>query len=314
MKISYLKKVVCGILAVMMVFALVACSNDTTTSTTNDGNKVVDNSNLDTESMNTIVAVVNGKEVTRADVGDALLTSEKEIISEYIYTSLISEFFKDVEVSDTEIDLQLQLIKTQVGENNWAMYLAYYGGGSEESFKATLKDSLKQEKFIESKKEKVTLTDEDIASVYNADPDAYNIAVLDVIFFGDVETLNKAKELYNGGKSLEEIATALELTVSSNEHTYFKSENLTWSKSFNDCVVGDIIFSGEDSGSLVIARVKELNKGIDNPTVKTDLKDSLIYDKAYEIANNEYVEFLKKQTATIFGEEFPLYTEEHPAE
>lgn len=304
MKISYLKKIICGVLAVVMVMALAACSNTTTTPADSASNNTA---NLETEGLNTVVAIVNGKEVTRADIGDTLLTTEKEIISEYVYTQMLSEFFKDIEVTDTEIDLQMQLIKTQVGEENWAMYLAYYGGGSETSFKATLKDSLKQEKFIESKKEGVTITDEDLAAVYNADPDAYNIVVLDVIFFSDVDTMKQAKELYNGGKTLEEVATAMSLTVSSDEHAYFKSDSLTWSKSFNDCVVGDIVFSGEDSGSLVMARVKELNKGIDNPTVKNDLKDTLLYDKSYEIANNEYVEFLKKQTVTIFGEEYPLY-------
>ena len=312
MKKSYWNKVICGLLAVLMVFCLAACSNNE--GTTNNGDTPVDNADLETETMNTVVAVVNGKEITRADIGDALLTSEKEIISEYIYTSLISEFFKDVEVTDTEIDLQMQLIKTQVGEDNWAMYLAYYGGGSEESFKTTLAESLKQEKFIESKAATVEVTDEELAEVYNADPDAYNIVVLDVIFFSDVESLRESQTLYNSGKSLEEIATAMSLTVSSDEHAYFKSDSLTWTKDFNDCSVGDIVFSGEDSGSYVIARVKELNIGIENPTVKNDLKDTLVYDKGYEIANNEYIEFLKTQTASIFGEDYPLYTEESSAE
>lgn len=316
MKVNYFKKIMCGVLAVIMLLALAACGTEDVKDNTNVDNSVdnVSNENLETESLNTVVAVVNGKEVTRKDIGDALLTSEKEIISEYVYKSMISEFFKDIEVTDTDLELQLQLIKAQVGEDNWNMYLMYYGGGSEEAFKVTLTESLKQEKFIESKKADVSLSDEDIAAVYNEDPDSHNIVVLDVIFFGDVENLNKAKELYNGGKSLEEVAIAMETEISSNEHAYFKSENLTWSKSFNDCVVGDIVFSNEDSGSYVMARVKELNKGIDNPTVKNDLKDTLIYEKAYEIANNEYIEFLKKQTVTIFGEDYPLYSEEHSAE
>lgn len=314
MKVNYFKKIMCGVLVVVMLLALVACGTEDVKDDTNVSTDNVSEENLETESLNTVVAVINGKEVTRKDVGDTLLESEKEIISEYIYKSMISEFFKDTEVTDTEIELQLQLIKTQVGENNWAMYLMYYGGGSEEAFKVTLAESLKQEKFIESKKADVTLTDEDIAAVYNEDPDSYNIVVLDVVFFGDVESLNKAKEYYNNGKTLEEVATLMETEISENEHAYFKSESLTWNKSFNDCVVGDIVFSGEDSGSYVMARVKELNKGIDNPTVKNDLKDTLIYEKAYEIANNEYIEFLKKQTVTIFGEDYPLYSEEHSAE
>ena len=131
MKVNYFKKIMCGVLVVVMLLALVACGTEDVKDDTNVSTDNVSEENLETESLNTVVAVINGKEVTRKDVGDTLLESEKEIISEYIYKSMISEFFKDTEVTDTEIELQLQLIKTQVGENNWAMYLMYYGGGSE---------------------------------------------------------------------------------------------------------------------------------------------------------------------------------------
>ena len=301
MKGNFGKKVMCGLLAATMMMSLAACGS-------NDGTKVDSNSTTATvEGNDSIVAVINGKNVTRSDVGADLLTAEQDVISSYVYTQLQSEFFKDVEITADQLALQLSMIKAQVGEEQWPVYLAMYGGGSEEAFTEMLKESLKSEQYISKKMETVEVTDAELSEKYNVIPDHYNIALLDVIFFSDVPQLTEAKKLYDEGKTFDEIAETMELEISPDEHTYFESESLTWSKDFNDCVVGDILFSGDDSGSLVIARVKELNIGLDNPTVKKDLTDSIKYEKAYEIANEEYGEFLKEQKVTIMGEDYPLY-------
>lgn len=301
MKGNFGKKVMCGLLAATMMMSLAACGS-------NDGTKVDSNSTTATvEGNNSIVAVINGKNVTRSDVGADLLTAEQDVISSYVYTQLQSEFFKDVEITADQLALQLSMIKAQVGEEQWPVYLAMYGGGSEEAFTEMLKESLKSEQYISKKMETVEVTDAELSEKYNVNPDHYNIALLDVIFFSDVPQLTEAKKLYDEGKTFDEIAETMKLEISPDEHTYFESESLTWSKDFNDCVVGDILFSGDDSGSLVIARVKELNIGLDNPTVKKDLTDSIKYEKAYEIANEEYGEFLKKQKVTIMGEDYPMY-------
>lgn len=292
-----MKKIFSIVLAMVMMLSLCACGD-----TAKSGSGV--------ESKDTVVAVFNGKEITRGDVGDDLIMAEQDAIMNYVYSQVVKEFFKDVEVTDSEADLQMELMKAQVGEEQWPIYLAMYGGGTEESFREMLIDSLRQEKYISEKGESVEITDEKLASLYDANPDYYNIAVLDVVFMGDVNALAEAKKLYGEGKSLEEIAEALGSEVSSNEHTYFDSDGLTWEKNFNDCSVGDIVFSGEDSGSLVIGRVKELNIGISNPTVRQDMIDMLKYEEAYNQTNEEYIEFLKTKTVTIFGEEFPLYEEE----
>ena len=302
MKVNVGKKVICGVLAGMMALSLCACSND---ATTNSGTSTTTNTTV--EGSDTVVAVVNGQNITRGEVGADLVAAEKEVISSYIYTKMQSDFFKDVVVSDDDVKLQLDMIKGQVGEEQWPLYLAMYGGGSEEAFTDMLKESLKSEEYIASKMDGITVTTEELSEAYNANPDHYNIAVLDVMFFGDVAQLNEAKKLYNEGKSFDEVAEAMSLEIAKDEHTYFVSESLTWDKDFNDCAVGDVIWSGEDSGSLVFCRIKELNVGVDNPTVKTDLTDSIKYEKAYEIANEEYGEFLKEQKVTIFGEDYPLY-------
>lgn len=300
MKGNFGKKVMCGLLAATMMMSLAACG-------TTDSTKVDSDSTTIVEGSDSVVAVINGKNVTRSEVGADLLTAEQDVISSYVYTQLQSEFFKDVEITADQLALQLSMIKAQVGEEQWPIYLAMYGGGSEEAFTEMLKESLKSEQYISKKMENIEVTDAELAEKYDANPNHYNIALLDVIFFSDVPQLTEAKKLFDEGKSFDDIAKAMELEISPDEHTYFESESLTWSKDFNDCAVGDIIFSGEDSGSLVIARVKELNIGLDNPTVKKDLTDSIKYEKAYEIANEEYGEFLKEQKVTIMGEDYPLY-------
>lgn len=293
-------RVISGILSGLLILSLCGCNNSSSTP----------NSVGEKEGENTVVAEINGKPVTRGEVGEDLRTSEEEVISQYIYDLMLDEFLKDVEVTDAELNLQMEIMKNQVGEESWPMYLVYYGGGSEETFKVMLKKSLRQEKLISQKAESITLTEEELETEYNKDPDSYNIAVLDVIFFSSVEQLNQARTLYNEGKTLEEIATEMELTVSSDEHTYFKSENLTWNKEFSDCAVGDIILSNSDSGSLVIGRIKQLNQGLDSEIVRQDLEETLKHNRGYEAINNEYIDFLKTQTVTIMGNPYSLYQEQ----
>ena len=160
--------------------------------------------------------------------------------------------------------------------------------------------------------EDITIEKSVIEEQYNADPNAHNIAVLDVVFLNSVDDLKKAKDLYAQGKSLEDISKEFDSEIFKDEHTYFYSEGLTWSADFAKSKVGDYIFSGEDSGSLVIGRIVELNTGVDNAKVNEDLVNSLKYDEAYNMVNKEYENFLKEQKAQIFGEDFALF-EEAPA-
>ena len=231
---------------------------------------------------------------------------EGKIANLHLAVVMLKEFFKDVKVTDSEVQLQMEMIKSQVGEDSWPLYLAYYGGGSEDSFKAMLTDSLRQESYISTKMESITIEDSIIEETYNADPNAHNIAVLDVVFFDSVEDLNKAKDMQKNGKTLKEIADEFGYDVFENEHTYYYSEGLTWSANFANCSVGDYIFSAEDSSSLVIGQIVELNSGVNNEKVREDLVQNLKYDEAYNITNQEYEEFLKTQTVKIFGEDFKL--------
>lgn len=295
------KRVVSGVLVgVLALSCLAGCSTN--------GNNT--NKSGETENGSSVVATINGDSVARSEVGTDLLDAEKEVISEYVYNKMLEKFFSDVEVTDTEVNLQIEMMKAQVGEESWPIYLTYYGGGSEETFKTTLKQSLRQEKYISERSEKVEISDEELETKYNESPDKYNIAVLNVVFLSDAEQLNKAIELKDSGKTLQEIATELSLEISEKEHTYFESDSLNWSTPFNACKVGDIVTTDAESGSYVIGEIVELNKGITNTVVRDDLLKSMKYDKAFAEVEAEYVEFLKTQKVEIMGEPYSLYQEE----
>ena len=258
------------------------------------------------ENANSIVAEIDGTTYTRGEFGDALLTAEADAITTHLLSVLQSEFFKDVTVTDDEVTLQLELMKTQVGEENWPMYLAYYGGGSEEAFSEQIRASLRQEKYIQGVSDTITLEESEIEEIYNGDPDAYNIAVMDAIFFGDADALAAGVELVNQGHTLDEIATELEMEISEDEHTYYSTDSLTWNKELNTCAIGDIVYTVDDSGSYVIGEVVELNEGLSNTKVHEDLESSLKYSKAYDQVSNEYEEFIAGKTIKIMGEEYSI--------
>lgn len=295
------KRVVSGVLVgVLALSCLAGCS------TNGDNTK-----SGEAENGASVVATINGDSVARSEIGTDLLEAEKEVISEYVYNKMLEKFFSGVEVTDTEVNLQIEMMKAQIGEESWPIYLTYYGGGSEETFKTTLKQSLRQEKYISERSERVDVSDEELETKYNESPDKYNIAVLNVVFLSDADQLTKAIGLKDSGKTLKEIATELSLEVSEKEHTYFESESLNWSTPLNDCKVGDIVTTDAESGSYVIGEIVELNKGITNTVVRDDLLKSMKYDKAFAEVEAEYVEFLKTQNVEIMGEPYSLYQEEN---
>lgn len=291
-----MKKLVSLALCGALVFSLAGCAS---------GEKM--------ESNSSVVATVNGENITREDVGADFVTMEKEAILSYLNTKLVSEFFADVEVPDEEVQLQMDLIKSQLGsEEQWNLYLMYYGGGSEEAFKEMVRESYRTEKYISEKMKTLTISDEKLAETYNKNPNQYNIALMDAIFFGEVGQIDIAKEKLNNGESMEEIATFLGTEVYPDRNTYFESD-IIWEVDLNTAKVGDIVFTTTDSGSYVMGKIKELNIGLDNPTVKKDLMDSMLYEEAYALVDAEVGEYLKKQNIMIFGEEASLVEEETAA-
>lgn len=289
-----------------LVFVLLLCTGCANADVSGDagqsGSAVV-------EQGDSVVAVVNGENITREMIGDALLDAEKEVISTYIYEQMLEKFFADIEITDEELELQLQIMKGQVGEDSWDLYLAYYGGGSEEDFREMLRKSLKQEKYIAAISETLEIPEEDLAETYASNPDYYNIAVLDVIFLTTEEYYAQALELYNGGSTLEEISEATGLEIAPNEHTFYTSDSLTWSTALPDAEVGSLLYTTTDSGSWLIARVVEKHEGLEDEKVREQLEDELRYDLAYAQTEKDYAAFLDEQVCSIMGSEYDLYVE-----
>lgn len=256
-----------------------------------------------------VVAVMDGKDITRDEVGEDLLVAEQDVISNYIYGLAYKEFFKDIEVTESEIEVQIKMMKAQVGEEQWPMYLTYYGGGDEESFKEQMATSLKQEKAIKNKATKITLTDNEIKEAYDANPGGFDFVVMDAIYLGTEEELSKATDLVKSGKSIEEISTELDIEISKDAHTNHTSD-IKWSKDLYEAKVGETLYTTTDSGNFVVGKITSKNEGLSNSEVKTLIEEDLKYNKAFEETEKEYIEFLKSKKVTIMGKDFPLYQEE----
>lgn len=303
-KLKVLSLVLC---IVMIVSCLVACG-DTKTSE-NENNVATGVKGLDSS----VVATVDGKEIKHSDVGAELIAAEREAIQNYLYTQLVTEFFEDkIEITDERIDTELNLMKATVGEDNWEMYLLFYGGGTEEAFKKQIKDALKQEEYIIKKGKEIGITDEEIKSEFDNAPNTYKVALMNCFFCDSEEDLDKAIELVKQHKSINDIATEMGKTLKE-EHTYYESD-IIWEKDLNKCAVGDIVYTTKESGSYVVGCITELHSNWNDEKVKEGLETKLYQDKGYEVVNKEFEDFLKAKKIKILGEDFSFVQEEAPLE
>lgn len=300
-------KVLSLILSVILVVScLSACGNEEKTSTDTVSTGV---SSLDSS----VVAEVDGQKIKHSDVGAELIAAEKEAIQNYLYTKLVNEFFEDkIEITDERIDTELNLMKASIGEENWEMYLMFYGGGSEEAFKKQIKDALKQEEYIIQKGKEVGITDEELKSTFNSAPNTFKIAVMNCFFCDSEEELDKAIELVQQHKSISDIATELGKTLKE-EHTYYESD-IIWKNDLNNCKVGEVVYTTKESGSYVVGEITELHSNWNDEKVKNELETKLYQDKGYEVVNKEFEDFLKEKKIKILGEDFSFIQEEIPVE
>lgn len=298
-------KVLSLILSVIFVVScLSACGNEEKTSTDTVSTGV---SSLDSS----VVAEVDGQKIKHSDVGAELIAAEKEAIQNYLYTKLVNEFFEDkIEITDERIDTELNLMKASVGEENWEMYLMFYGGGSEEAFKKQIKDALKQEEYIIQKGKEVGITDEELKSTFDSAPNTFKIAVMNCFFCDSEEELDKAIELVQQHKSISDIATELGKTLKE-EHTYYESD-IIWKNDLNNCKVGEVVYTTKESGSYVVGEITELHSNWNDEKVKNELETKLYQDKGYEVVNKEFEDFLKEKKIKILGEDFSFIQEETP--
>lgn len=300
-------KVLSLILSVILVVSCLSACGDkenTSTGTTSTGVSSLDSS---------VVAEVDGQKIKHSDVGAELIAAEKEAIQNYLYTKLVNEFFEDkIEITDERIDTELNLMKASVGEENWEMYLMFYGGGSEEAFKKQIKDALKQEEYIIQKGKEVGITEEELKSTFDSAPNTFKIAVMNCFFCDSEEELDKAIELVQQHKSISDIATELGKTLKE-EHTYYESD-IIWKNDLNNCKVGEVVYTTKESGSYVVGEITELHSNWNDEKVKNELETKLYQDKGYEVVNKEFEDFLKEKKIKILGEDFSFIQEETPVE
>lgn len=269
------------------------------------------NENLTIEDVNTIVANLNDKSITRSEIGESLIENETNIISDYVYDLALQEFFKDSDVTDESVEVQLQILKSQFSEEEWPLYLTYYGGGSEETFKVMLRNALKQESYIAKKQENITLTDDEILEEFNKNPNIYNNVAMLTLFMPDAETLEKAISLVEEGKTITEISETLNVVLEEHaNYTTIYTEGFNWNIDLTNVNIGDIVYTTSDSSSFVVGQVTEKNIGIENENVRNKLVEDITYNKAYTMVEEELIAFLKEQKVKIMGVDYPLYHED----
>lgn len=241
---------------------------------------------------------IDGEKFTREDMGDALTEAEKQVASNYVNEYLQDKFFDGLEVTDAEVDAIVNNVKGQFTESEWADYLTYYGYTDETSMRESVRQNLLVQKKVDTYKAGYEPTEEDISADYSTRPDYYNHAVLDAVILTSAEDMTKAHELMGGGSTLEELATEFGTTVSSGErvsvnYAYFTSPLI-------EAKAGDILYTDPTDEVYIVSRVAEMKNTLEQ--VKSDVRESLISEKAEADYSSALDEFYKNSNVTILGE------------
>jgi len=211
---------------------------------------------------------------------------------------LIKEFYKDIEINDTELTLQMEILKGQVGEGQWESYLNYMGYNTEEDFKEVVKVDMKRNKMKETLKNGVTVTEEEVQKAFESTPDAYKVLSGDMIFLDTADEFNSAKKLLDQeGMTLETLAKAMGKDVYPNENVTFSFAGFT--KSMEDMAVGDLVATREESGTLAIVKVTKVTKTFEE--LKGSIYDSLLDSKLSELVENKLTQYYNDASVEIFG-------------
>lgn len=269
------------VLVLMLSILLVGCTSNTSVS--NDD----------------VVAEINGEKVLRSTLESELKAAEKAVVEKYVNNKMLEIFYKDIVIEDAAFEAQLSIIKGQVGENDWASYLQSSGFTDEEHFKRELLLNMKREEMKNKFKSEVTISDAEVEAKYNENPNSYNVAVFDVIYFDTEESFNKGKELLSQGKDLVYISENTQTEIKADEHANFTFEGFT--KPINELSLGELAITDvEKIGFMAIAQVKKLDSTFD--LLKQTIYDSMISEKTEEMVNTALDTFYSEAEVTILGE------------
>ena len=281
------------LMVVLLVMTVFFGCNDNTTKETEVTQEVVK------DDETTVLAKLNGEEITRDMLGEALLEAERKVIEEYIDEQLLKGFYSDIEVTEVEVEAQFAVVKGQIGEVQWEDYLNYIGMESEEAFKEAIKEDLKVNKKRDTVKETIEVTPDEVRAHYDEYKSAFDLLVGEIIFFDTEEEYTLAKGLFEEGKSLEEISEATGKEVFKDEHVSFEFDG--FEKDINLIEVGETLFTTEESGALALVKVTHIDKEFE--VLKTNVENDLKYMKAQEIIDAEMQDYYNNAKITIQGEE-----------
>ena len=276
-------------LVVMVAVFAVGCSegsNSTNTSTS-------------LNNKDEVVAVINGVEIKREEISEELSAAEKAIVENYVNTYLLKEFYKDIEVSDIEVEAQFAIIKGQIGEIQWQSYLDYIGVKDEDEFKELIRDDLRVTKKRESLKTDIEVSEEEIKGHYEEFKNSFDLMVGNMVFFDTLEEFAEGRRLHEEGRSLDDIASTMGKDVYENEHVSFDYNG--FEVSLRELEVGDVVFTKESNNALAIMEVIKIDDTYE--VLKETVADDLKNQKAQELINEELEEFYNKAKVTILGEE-----------
>lgn len=271
--------------------------------------------------MSEVIGHYNGTPILRSDVeyniqssdvGASFVDFEKNAVKYRAYDMAIAELVKDVAVEDSEIEEQILYYKSVAeGEGmEWNMYLALYIGMTEDALRKEIANDLKEQKYIKSLGEEKGYTEEELKEFYEENKGNLDNLALDVIFFENSETYDKAVEMLNNGKSLEEISEELEIEISPDRHISVDSD-MSWNVDLNEAQIGDMAYSlnTSDDITLVVGRIVEKNIGLENESIRANAENNLLMSKGSEEGNARLTEILKSADFDAFGEKISLYSE-----
>ena len=274
-----MKKIVVLLIAISLVFSMAACSNSK-------------------------LAKIDKYTVTKADIQTQLDEAQKEILKTYVYESLVDKFYEDAKVTDAEVQAKVAQVKAQYPESDWGLYLSYYGFKDEDTFaKATKRNMQREQKLTEIRKE-IKITDEEAEAEYNKNPTYYQYAEVDAIFFYDKESKDRAWELIQEGKTLEEAAQETSGTFSENEKAPIAYDEFM--TLFSESEVGDIIKTKDTSSDFIIAKINKINLTFED--VKDLVKNDYIYYAASDVLDQQIEDFFSNTSVEIMGEKIDATT------
>lgn len=253
----------------------------------------------ETDSLKEVMGKVNGIEITREMLKTELEALESTAVGNYIDNYLVNEFYKDMEINDSELTIQMEILKGQVGEGQWESYISYMGYSDEEAFKKVVKLDMQKNKMKDTLKSQVIITEEDLQKAFTESPDVYKVLSGDMIFFDTVEEYTSAQNmLTQEGMTLQAISDSLEKDIYPNENVTFSFGGFT--KPMDSMNVGDLVATKSESGTYAVIKVTKVSKTFEE--LKSAINSSLINDRTTELVEIKLTQFYNEAKVEILGE------------